>query len=163
MTTRVAAPPGTVDSGQPMCPGNSSYAPDRGALAPTASVTGMVRASDRDGSFQLSVDSCQSWVDVPLDAVEDADVLGRSGCGDHSHPVVRFGLAEPRDSDPWERHLLVRSLAFNDPFDFLPGGVRTKTGTTEGTANPCQDCVRRCMEFVGDPEAFRDCILHCPC
>jgi hypothetical protein len=100
---------------------------------------------------------------LPSHAVEDAEVLGRSGCGDHSHPVVRFGLAEPRDSDPWERHLLVRSLAFNEPFDFLPGGVRTKTGTTEGTANPCQDCVRRCMEFVGDPEAFRDCILHCPC
>jgi hypothetical protein len=136
----------------------------RGALAPPASITGMVRASDRAGNFQLSVDSCQTWVDIPLDAVEDAEVLGRRGCGDHSHPVVRFGLAEPRDSDPWERHLLVRSLAFNDPFDEFPGSVRTKTGTTDaGTENPCRDCVRRCNEVIGDAEAFRDCIRNCPC
>ena len=109
------------------------------------------------------MDLWESWVDVPLDAVEDAEVLGPQRLRLRLPSGCPLRLAEPRDSGPWERHLLVRSLVFNDPFDFLPGGVRTKTGTTEGTANPWRDCVRRCMEFVGDPEAFRDCILHCPC
>lgn len=138
----------------------------RGALAPAASVTGMVRTSDRDGSFQLSVDSCQTWVDVPLASLEEVEVLGRRSCGDHSHPLVRIGLAEPGESDPWERHLLVRTLAFADRFGGLLGGERTTTrATTDGGtgANPCRDCVRGCFQLVGDAEAFRDCITRCPC
>jgi hypothetical protein len=74
-------------------------------------MTGMVRASDRAGNFQLSVDSCQTWVDVPLDAVEDAEQAVRhdheAGAQSVGRPCRGLGAALPSelgDRDPDRDH-----------------------------------------------------------
>ncbi len=127
----------------------------RNELTSSASLTGMVRASERTNFFQLSVDSCETWIDIPVDAITEVELLGRQTCADHSHPIARISLKDAEESDPWQSHLLLSSLKLN--------GNRGGTVVTDISGNPCQDCVRSCYQFIGNAEAFRNCIVSCPC
>jgi len=62
-------------------------------------LTGMVKASQKDGYISFTRSGCDSWVDLPSDMVEQAEHLGQNACKDHSHTVVKLTLKEPKDAE----------------------------------------------------------------
>ena len=65
---------------------------------PAASLTGMVKPSEKSGHVSFSQAGCETWIDLPTDMIERADQEGQRPCRDHSHPVVRITLKEPKDA-----------------------------------------------------------------
>ena len=65
--------------------------------APLALV-GMVKKSEGKGkAFQFALGgNCSGWVTIPLELVEDVEVLRTVTCKDHSHPLVNLKLKAPR-------------------------------------------------------------------
>lgn len=62
-------------------------------------LTGMVKASQKDGFISFTRSGCDSWVDLPTDMIEQAEQLGQNTCRDHSHTVMRITLKEPKDAE----------------------------------------------------------------
>jgi hypothetical protein len=47
--------------------------------------------------FQFALGGkCSGWVTIPLEFVEDVEVLRSVTCKDHSHPLVSLKLKSPR-------------------------------------------------------------------
>lgn len=61
-------------------------------------LTGMVKPSEKSGHVSFSQAGCDTWVDLPTDMIESADQEGQRPCRDHSHPVMRITLKEPKDA-----------------------------------------------------------------
>lgn len=62
------------------------------------SLTGMVKPSEESGHVSFTQSGCDTWVDLPTDMIESADHLGQRPCRDHSHPIMRITLKEPKDA-----------------------------------------------------------------
>lgn len=60
-------------------------------------LTGMVKPSEKSGHVSFTQAGCDTWVDLPTDMIERADHVGQHPCRDHSHPVMRVTLKEPKD------------------------------------------------------------------
>jgi hypothetical protein len=39
---------------------------------------------------------CEEWIDVPTAMIDQAEKIGSSRCKDHSHPVFKLQLKEPK-------------------------------------------------------------------
>jgi hypothetical protein len=123
-------------------------------------VTGIVKPSERAETFGFSFGGCGEWLEMPLALIQGAEYVGERPCGEHGgHPVVQLSLRDSTPDDSAEFRLLAGALAA----DFTFSDEMTKEATTEGTENPCRDCVRRCFEVAHDPVAFRECVTACPC
>jgi hypothetical protein len=66
-------------------------------LAEPIVLEGMAKQEDGNtNSFMFSVGtSCTSWVQIPLDIVENIELLRVVGCKDHTHPFIKLYLKEP--------------------------------------------------------------------
>src|SRR5215212_5963584 len=79
----------------------------RGELSAPDAYVGMVKPSPRENSVAFAATSCDEWVDIPAELIDDAEVLRYVPCGDHSHPLVRLKLKFD-ESDPI--HAMVQQL-----------------------------------------------------
>jgi len=78
----------------------------------TAVLTGMVKASEKNGHIGFSQSGCHAWVDLPTKMIEHAQHIGHRSCQDHSHPWVKITLKEPDDP---EGRVLLSLLAHSMP------------------------------------------------
>ena len=60
-------------------------------------IRGMVKPSEKSGHISFTASGCNSWIDLPVDMIDDAVPEGNQPCRDHSHPVMRITLKEPED------------------------------------------------------------------
>jgi hypothetical protein len=60
-------------------------------------LVGMVKASEKGGYIRFTRAGCENWVDLPVDLIECAELLGHQACKDHSHPLMKITLKEPKD------------------------------------------------------------------
>lgn len=64
-------------------------------------LTGMVKKSEgKERTIQFaSAGNCSGWVTIPLDLIEDVEVLSTVPCKDHTHPLVRLNLKTPTNPE----------------------------------------------------------------
>lgn len=62
-------------------------------------LVGMVKASEKKGNVCFTRSGCDNWVDLPIDMIEEAEQIGKNICKDHSHPVMRITLKEPKNQE----------------------------------------------------------------
>ena len=83
----------------------------------------MVKRSEKAGHISFSQSGCESWADLPTAMVEHAEYLSHTGCLDHSHPMLKITLTEPKTD---EGRVLFALLASSSPrpvsFREGPGG-----------------------------------------
>lgn len=60
-------------------------------------IVGMVKESAQNGSVSFAPSGCDSWTDLPTALIEEAEHLGQQTCKDHTHPLFRISLNEPKD------------------------------------------------------------------
>jgi hypothetical protein len=70
-----------------------------GLKASAIDMVGMVKSSEKEGFIDFTRTDCESWVDLPVSAIEQAEHLGQKTCKDHSHPVFKLTLKEPKDPE----------------------------------------------------------------
>jgi len=67
-----------------------------GSLAqPKALLTGMVKQSDKEGYIAFTRSGCDEWVEIPVNMIQKADLLGHRRCEDHNHPLMQINIQEP--------------------------------------------------------------------
>lgn len=61
-------------------------------------LTGMVKKSEgKNKTIQFAPGgSCSNWVTIPVELIEDAEILQTVPCKDHAHPLVRLNLKTPK-------------------------------------------------------------------
>jgi hypothetical protein len=62
-------------------------------------LVGMVKASEKPGHVGFSRSGCESWIDLPTNLIEQAEQLRQQVCEDHSYPVFKITLKEPKDPE----------------------------------------------------------------
>jgi hypothetical protein len=62
-------------------------------------LVGMVKGSEKPGHVGFSRSGCETWIDLPTDLIEQAERLRQQVCKDHSHPVFKITLKEPKDPE----------------------------------------------------------------
>ena len=134
----------------------------RNDLVRPLTLTGMVKPSEDGGSeFNFSIADCRSWIKVPLDAIESAQIVGEVTCdGDHSHPKVRIAFKKPDDASLWMYNLL---LTIGRAVYRMSA---TYSAALSVNADPsCLACIHQCELIVvteDDPFARIICMLQCP-
>jgi hypothetical protein len=65
------------------------------------SIVGMVKKADgKEKVIEFAPGgNCSNWVKIPLEFVEDAEVLKTVSCKDHSHPLVKLNLKTPKTAE----------------------------------------------------------------
>ncbi len=59
------------------------------ANAPLPPLTAFIKDSELgEDYFQIAVQSCENWVDIPHSLIENIEHLRDGRCGDHHHPIV---------------------------------------------------------------------------
>ena len=71
---------------------------DKPIDAQSITLVGMVKKSHgKEKTIQFAAGgSCSNWVTIPLDLIDDVEVLKTVPCKDHAHPLVRLSLKTPR-------------------------------------------------------------------
>jgi hypothetical protein len=124
-----------------------------GALAHTpASLIGMVKPAEKSGHVSFSQADCDAWVDLPIDMIDRADHVGQRPCRDHSHPIMRLTLREPKDPEGRILSALLMPQAapspmsmggFEGPHLHAGGQAQLMPAGVVGSYNPW--CVSRCQ------------------
>jgi len=68
-----------------------------------ATLTGMVKTSENPGHISFTRTGCDTWVDLPVAMIEEAENIGQHACKGHTHPLMRITLIEAKN--PQERVL----------------------------------------------------------
>jgi len=65
------------------------------------SLVGMVKKSDgKERTIEFSPGgNCSNWVTLPLESIEDVEVIRTVPCKDHTHPLVRLSLKTPKSPE----------------------------------------------------------------
>ena len=59
---------------------------------------GMVKKSEREGKtidFAPGGD-CSNWVTIPLELIDDVEIMKTISCKDHTHPLVKLNMKTPK-------------------------------------------------------------------
>ena len=80
--------------------------------AGAATMTGMVKKSEKLGHVAFTRAGCDTWVDMPVEMIESAEHIGHQTCKDHTHPLVRVTL---KTSDNPKEQILIALLAQQPP------------------------------------------------
>lgn len=64
-----------------------------------ATLNGMVKQSTKAGYISFTQSGCDTWIDLPTEMIEEAELLGQRSCRDHTHPMMRITLKEPGDPE----------------------------------------------------------------
>lgn len=71
-------------------------------------ITGMIKKAENSDQFLFTFGtSCANWRKVPLNIIDNIEVLNFVHCNDHAHPLVKMTFKEPES----EESLLFASLA----------------------------------------------------
>lgn len=70
---------------------------DNSLARPGIVLIGMVKPGEKPGTIRFTRSGCENWVDLPVDLIECAEHVGQSPCKDHSHPIMKITLKEPKD------------------------------------------------------------------
>jgi hypothetical protein len=99
-------------------------------------LTGMIDSAEEEGFLRFTLAGCENWVELPTSIVQQAVVVGRKPCRDHSHAVVELTLKEPKGAAERVLHsLLAQSLARRPaPETDMSGGVRGGGPQSRGVA-----------------------------
>lgn len=62
-------------------------------------LVGMVKLSKKEGYICFTQSGCDSWVDIPVSMIEEAELISRRVCQDHSHPIMKIILKELKSSE----------------------------------------------------------------
>lgn len=137
--------------------GSLEKALQEGVLTQSETVlTGVVKSSEKSGYVSFSQSGCGTWVDLPIDMIQQADHIGQRPCQGHSHPVMRITLKEPSDSQGRTLLALLAQAATNPsaemPFD---SSFRSPQFQGEGSLAPESAqgssylifCRPRCVEW----------------
>ena len=131
---------------------------------PGVALTGMVKPSEQPDHVAFARGGCDTWVDLPVSMIEQAEHVGNRPCEDHSHPVFRITLSE---SDDPQAKLLGQLLASQPQLGLRPPGPgfrppAMRPGAASRRAAPrgfhdycmygCDWLVRECIGFGGDWE-----------
>jgi hypothetical protein len=62
------------------------------------SIIGMVKKS---GGYEKTIEfaaggNCSNWVTIPIELIEDVEVMKIIACKDHSHPLVKLNMKPPK-------------------------------------------------------------------
>lgn len=65
------------------------------------SVVGMVKkAEGKEKAIEFAPGgNCSNWIKIPLEFIEDAEVLKTVSCKDHSHPLVKLNMKTPKTAE----------------------------------------------------------------
>lgn len=85
---------------------------------PAPILIGMVKASASQGHIAFAPNGCHSWIDLPTAMIAEAEKLGDLPCKDHTHPLFRLLLKEPKD--PQAKALMALLSASAPAFSFGP-------------------------------------------
>ncbi len=127
-------------------------------LASNLTLTGMAKPLDNDEpGFNFSLADCEAWTEIPLDAIESAQVVGATSCnGDHRHPRVRVVF---KAADSWMYRLLAAMA------DAVYRAGQTQQATqTQRASDACQRCIDACRQVTYPPEdpfGAITCMLSC--
>lgn len=99
-------------------------------------LTGMVKQSEKSGHVRFSQSGCDSWVDLPTDMIEHADHVGQRPCRDHSHPVMRITVKEPKDSTGKVLRALLSQSEVSSPMESSGASARLPGPIYESRASP---------------------------
>ena len=63
---------------------------------------GIAKPAGADGkAFMFSTGTdCGTWIQIPLDIVQNIELIRVISCKDHTHPLVRLQLKEPPKENP---------------------------------------------------------------
>ncbi len=62
-------------------------------------LVGMVKSGTEDGFISFTQTDCGSWIDIPTQMIEEAELVGRQSCKDHTHPIMSITLKEPKNPE----------------------------------------------------------------
>lgn len=105
-------------------------------------VVGMVKKSEKGGHISFTRSGCDTWIDLPIDLIEQAEQLGQHRCKDHVHPVFKITLKEGKDP---EAKLLASLLAqpypetrpgFNPPPEMMTAAQTGAPFHTQASGSP---------------------------
>ena len=129
-------------------------------------LSGMVKESEQPDHIAFARGGCETWIDLPVSLIEQAEHVGQRPCDDHAHPLFRITL---RESDDPQAKLLAQLLTTGA----RPGGRSPRPGPgprRRGRHGPavgrqaelgsihdycmymCDWLVRECIGFGGDWE-----------
>lgn len=96
------------------------------------SVVGMVKTGESAGSLQFTTTGCETWLDLPIEAVESFAHIKHVPCKEHQHPlvIVRF---KPADELPDDISFFVRLC-----MQLQDSARRATSGTMP--ASPASNC-----------------------
>lgn len=127
--------------------------------ASALTLTGMAKPLDDKNkpAFHFSIGDCQTWTEIPLEAIESAQVIGSLPCdGDHSHAKVQV-VFKPDNS--WTYQLLI---AMADAV--YRAGQRRQQAVAYHASEACLRCLDACQQITYPPEdpfGAINCMLRC--
>jgi hypothetical protein len=138
---------------------------DELAAPRSAVLVGMVKTSEKSGNIGFTSAGCDAWTELPTEMIEEAQHVGTQTCWDHSHPVMRIALKEPKTA---EAKILAALLAQHQqpqrpladepqggpasgspmpyPASAAVGRTRTPSGLVGRFPIPWTPCVVTCIE-----------------
>lgn len=127
---------------------SSNDLPDNDAL----SIAGLVKPDDSGGdyiSFAPST-SCERWLTLPADLIEDITHLRSMKCKDHHHPLVKIRLKQPDSARPEVAFLLGLLSEIQGTLARLSLAQRTDSPTTaaEGEEYSCYTVIAGGQVYV---------------
>ena len=87
-------------------------------------LVGMVKSSENEGHISFTRAGCDSWIEVPIALIEQAEHLGQNRCKDHTHPVFKITLKQPKDP---EALIFSALLAQRPPMPLKPASMPNPT------------------------------------
>lgn len=99
-----------------------------GEIRPPITLTGLVRKYEDPRFLQFSPGkSCQQWVRIPVEIIEQVDWLAKVSCLDYTYDYVQLLLKEVDDPILQDFTTILRSPALSQPTTYLPvGNMLTK-------------------------------------
>ena len=75
-------------------------------------IIGMVKKSDgKEKTIEFAPGgNCSNWVTIPLEFIEDVEMLKTIPCKDHSHPLVKLNLKTPKTTEGGIFYALIKGM-----------------------------------------------------
>lgn len=82
---------------------------------------GMVKLSNKEGYICFTQSGCDSWVDIPVSIIEEAELIGRRACQGHFHAIMKITLKELKSPEGQILSALLAQLTQSDSNTTLSG------------------------------------------
>ena len=153
------------------------------ATAPFPPLTAFIKESELgEGYFQIAVQSCESWVDLPHSLIESIEHLRDGHCGDHHHPIVVITFKPIENPETLAvialmTHAMKATLGQQASTRKRPAAKGAASAETDGPegrrswfycilhgfeTGECIECLNNC-EALEDHAARQRCLARCCC